>query len=309
LAGGAIRADQNFRFEAAEHVSLMGCAITGNLEMAGASIGMLFAANAKVGGAVLLSAFDSEHEILRFEGKRRVSLQGIRVGGNLEMAGALVSDLDAQNADIGGSAFLRGFAGRVGPASFEALGQVYLLGSKIRGDLDVSGGMLRGQLFADNTEIGGNVWIKSWSGLPFATFAPINLSGAEIRNTLIVRGIEVRSAQPVKIDLSHSSVEVLDDENGAAWGDQVVIEMEGLQYARLVVSRAAESPSPHSLGGGADPPESARPEAPMAIAAISSPEPTAEYRRFQPRRLRPPRPLATGRRLLWRRACGDPGQA
>ncbi len=148
------------------------------------------------------------------------------------------------NPATNGSVFLRA-SDKAGPSpSFEAYGEVYLLGAKIRGDLDLSGGTLRGKLFADNTEIGGNVWVKPWNVHPFVTHAPINLSGVTIRNSLIVRGVVVRSPDPVKIDLSHSSVEVLDDENGAAWSNSVVLEMEGLQYARLAVIGALDTPPP-----------------------------------------------------------------
>jgi uncharacterized protein YjbI with pentapeptide repeats len=238
----------DYPFSATENVSLMGCSITGNLEMSGATVRRLIASNAKVGGTVTLSALEQAGSTLRFKASEVVSFAGTQVGGNLEMIGADVGALDAQNADIGGSAFLRASTS----AAFAADVEVFLLGAKIRSDLDLSGSTLRGKLFANNTDIGGSVWLKPWQGHPIAIYKEIDLSGAKIHNKLVVQSIEVRSARPVKIDLSHSSIEVLDDKNGAAWGDGVILEMEGLHYARVVMDGSGEA-GPRSEASGLSP--------------------------------------------------------
>jgi hypothetical protein len=143
----------HYPFSATDGVSLMGCSITGHLEMSGATVRRLIASNAKVGGTVSLSAIEQSGSTLRFTASEVVSFAGTQVGGNLEMIGADVGALDAQNADIGGSAFLRASSS----AAFAADVEVFLLGAKIRGDLDLSGSTLRGALFANNTDIGGSV--------------------------------------------------------------------------------------------------------------------------------------------------------
>ena len=234
----------DYSFSAREGVSLMGCSITGNLEMSGATVLSLFASNAKVGGTVSLSTRERPGSTFRFESSE-VSFAGTQIGGNLEMTGAAVGILDAQNADIGGSAFLRASSG----AAFTADVEMFLVGAKIRSDLDLSGSALRGKLFANNTNIGGSVWLKPWQGHPIAIYKEIDLSGAKICNSLVVQSIETRSARPVKIDLSHSSIEVLDDKNGSAWGDGVILEMEGLHYVRVVMDGSGEA-GPRSEASG-----------------------------------------------------------
>jgi hypothetical protein len=229
--------DTSFRFESSDGVSLNAATIAGALDFAGAIVKKATAQNAHIGGAAFLRAFKE----WPFEVTEEVSLMSIRVGGNLEMTGAAIGNLDAENADIGGTAFLRASDGVGANLSFQSRGKVDLLGAKVRGDLDLSGATLKGNLIADRMEIGGNLWLKPWNKLPFVTDANINLSGAKIRNSLIVSGIKVSGPGPVKIDLSHSSVEVLDDENGAAWGASVVLAMEGLQYSRLAVVSSQET--------------------------------------------------------------------
>ena len=230
----------NYPFSATAGVSLMGCSITGNLEMSGATVRELIVSNAKVGGTVSLSAVEQVGSVLRFKASEVVSFAGTQLGGNLEMIGADVGALDTQNADIEGSVFLRASRG----APFTADVEVFLVGAKIRSDLDLSGCTLRGKLFANNTDVGGCVWLKPWLGHPIAIHAEIGLAGAKIRNSLVVRDLEIRGPPPVKIDLSHSTIEVLDDENGAAWGDAVILAMEGLHFSRLVFNDAAEAGSP-----------------------------------------------------------------
>ena len=116
----------DYSFSATDGVSLMGCSITGNLEMSGATVLSLIASNAKVGGTVSLSTRERPGSTFRFESSDGVSLAGTQIGGNLEMTGAGVSVLDAQNADIGGSAFLRASSG----AAFTADVEVFLVGAK-----------------------------------------------------------------------------------------------------------------------------------------------------------------------------------
>ena len=234
----------DYSFSAREGVSLMGCSITGNLEMSGATVLGLFASNAKVGGTVSLSTRGRAGSTFRFE-LGEVSLAGTQIGGNLEMTGAAVGILDAQNADIGGSAFLRASSG----AAFTAAVEIFLVAAKIRSDLDLSGSVLRGKLIANNTEIGGCLWLKPQKPHPIAISEEISLAGAKIRNALVVKDLEIRGPTPVTIDLSHSTIEVLDDENGAAWSKAVVLKMEGLHYARLVLNGRAKTESPSKAPG------------------------------------------------------------
>ena len=176
-----------------------------------------------------------------------MSLLGAKIGGSLEMNGALVGELVAQNADVGGSLFLRAWDG-VGDSviPFRASGEVFLVGAKIRADLDLAGATLWGKVYANNMSIGGNAWLIPWKTQPFIVATLLDLSGTEVRNSLNTGGVQWLGEGAITIDLSHSTVGVLNDENGLARCDATLLRLEGFDYARLAVT----TPATHAGDGG-----------------------------------------------------------
>jgi hypothetical protein len=166
-------ANGNQRFEADGAVWLMGTRIGGDLRCEGgrfASAGgdALIAANARIGGEVILGA-DGDN---RFEAEGTVSLMGATVGGSLACDGARFANagrvaLLAENTEIGGAVLLRAANG----AHFEAEGMVSLMGAKVARDLELTDARLKhagyalilqtariqGQLSARNNSIEGSV--------------------------------------------------------------------------------------------------------------------------------------------------------
>ena len=231
-------------FTARSLVSLAGTRIGGNLEMTGASLDRLLAGHADIGGAVFLNTWFQADKFARFTARNEVSLTGSRIGGNVETSGADIDCLRAQNADIGGSMLLRSLRTNKDVLPFACQSDLFVVGSKIRADFDISGADLRAKSTADNLSIGGSIWMKSWMDRATSIHESISFSGCRVEGSLVVGAFDVNPSRPVKVDLSHCVVTVLDDENGEAWGKHVILDLQGLCYERVATSYATSRPRP-----------------------------------------------------------------
>jgi hypothetical protein len=223
------------RFSGTGDISFLDAVIGGSLELNGAAIQRLGAANARIGGTVSLSAWNRDTAAFRFSATEDISLNAARITGSLDLAGASLGSISAQNCEVGGSAFLRASSIDGARFAFQASGNVSLAGAKIAGDLDLSGAAVR-ELGAQNADIGGNVWLGVRAGFAFAAVRWIDLSGSQTRNTLIVR--DIKPDPGLEVDLRQARVEVLDDNNGAAWGEDIVLRLDGFKYASLAIGEA-----------------------------------------------------------------------
>jgi hypothetical protein len=89
---------------------MAGARVVGDLHVSGAQIGGLNAQNAQVGGSLFLSTWSNPKESLRFSATGNVYLAGAKIAGNLNANGASVARFSADNAQIGGAAFLGGWS-------------------------------------------------------------------------------------------------------------------------------------------------------------------------------------------------------
>ncbi len=128
-----------------------------------------------------------------FHARGEVRLLGARIRGNLSCTGGTfegaetetpegktIVALSADGVEVGGDVFLR--------QGFHAKGEVRLLGARIRGNLDCTGGTFKNPggkaLNADGAEVGGDVSLSEG----FHATGEVRLHGARIRGTLACTG-------------------------------------------------------------------------------------------------------------------------
>lgn len=235
--------DHTTRFQARGPVSLLGVRIGSTLDCDGALFDgggedALVATSAKIGGAVLLRAWDGkvegEEHTTRFEASGTVSLFGAEIAGDLACDGARLDGgcgdaIDAQTAKVGGGVLLRSWDGTYSGAphtvSFEATGRINALGTAVDGQMEL--------------------WIVSLVASPFRHSPPfgtaiINLTEASIKSALLVHSIKVAEAEgppprpshvPLAlVDLRRTRISTLNDRSGRAWGDNIRLSLDGLVF-------------------------------------------------------------------------------
>ena len=189
--------DKETRFEANGEVRLLGASIRSNLECTGGSFQnpdghALCADGIEIGGDVYLRALDKE---TRFEADGEVRLPGAKIRGDLGCTGgsfrrpagkALVAD----RMEVGGGVFL---LARDKENRFEANGEVRLLGAKISGSLECTGGSFHNPngnaLSTDGIEIGGSVHLRALDReTRFNANGTVRLPGAKIAGVLSCNG-------------------------------------------------------------------------------------------------------------------------
>lgn len=239
-------------------VVLSGSKIAGDLEMSGARLTGNFIAEAvEIGGMALLRVWDGQADgrphNFPFIAEKDVDFLGGKITGNLEMTGAtLAGNLVAANAEIGGDAQLQVRMGQEesSPPSFSVTVQkeVNLLGAKIAGDLDLSEGVLTGDITADNVTVGGNLLmialgVQKGVEVPFQalmtgkTFSFVN---SQVTGAMVVDlEPDEYSYQPLDfphittIDLRHTHVGTLDDRGGRGFGTHCQLKLDGFRYDGL----------------------------------------------------------------------------
>jgi hypothetical protein len=128
-----------------------------------------------------------------FRAEGEVRLPGATIGGDLDATGGTFknlkgSALTADGAKIAGAVFMKPEfnAGSVVKNKFAAQGEVRLLGAKIGGNLEASGGTFHNSngnaLNADRVQITGSVHLRKG----FAAEGKVALAGAEIKGQLAV---------------------------------------------------------------------------------------------------------------------------
>ena len=201
--------DPKAPFEAEGEIRLLGAKIGGVLVMNGAKLRnadgtVLHADRAEIVGDAFLDTADPEAP---FEADGEIRLLGAKIGGQLVMTGAKLRNangdaLSADHAEISGSAILETADAA---ASFEADGEIRLLGAKIGGQLAMSGAKLRHlngyALNADGAEIVGSTFLRTDD--PSARFeaeGAIGLLGGKIGGQLNMVGANLRKENGCVID-------------------------------------------------------------------------------------------------------------
>ena len=164
---------------------------------------------------MLLRAWDGKDGTHRFTAKGTVWLMGVRIGGDLDCAGAALDGgggaaLTAQGAEITGDVFLRAWDGKNGTHRFAAKGTVWLGGARIGGNLDCAGADLDGggaaALNAQGAEIKGSVLLRAWDGKDgthrFTAKGRVWLFGTRIGGRLECHGADLGdlNARELRVD-------------------------------------------------------------------------------------------------------------
>ncbi len=248
VAGGVFLNDG---FHAAGEVRLAGAKIGGALDCSGGAFGnaggiALSADGAKVAGTVFLNN--------GFHAAGKVRLLGAKIGGALDCergafgnAGGIA--LSADGAEVAGDVFLREDSHNKG---FHATGVVRLLGAKIGGALDCSGGVFGNAggtaLVADGAEVAGDVFLNDGFhaagevrllGARIAgqlaavggTFdGDFNMEGAGVGKSLLLYGLARPPARTVNLQGAHVGELVDDDKSWPAKGNLL---LDGFVYDHL----------------------------------------------------------------------------
>ena len=252
-------------FHATGEVRLLGAHIRGDLDCHGGTFEnpgaeALNADGLVVGGNVFLTD--------EFRARGQVRLVGARIRGNLECHGGTfegaktetpegktIVALSADGVEVGGRVFLT--------EKFHATGEVRLLGARIRGNLDCTGGTFENPegkaLTADGMEVGGNVFLSE----KFHAKGEVRLLGARILSDLSCSGGtfenpggKALSADGLvvggglflshgfnangKVRLVHAKARVLADDE-TSWPDHGNLDLEGFVYEGIVGPTDAKS--------------------------------------------------------------------
>ena len=262
-------------FRATGELRLVGARIVGNLDCQGGTFEKakgkaLNADSATVYGSVFLSSLPQAEGGLRFHATGEVLLAGAKIGGQVECSGGTFKNaegiaLNANRATVGGSVFLSIISQAGGVLRFHATGEVRLLGAKIGGQLDCSGGIFENAnghalhadsalhaLNADSAIIDGPVFLGdgfhatgqvrlagakiggplNCSGGTFEKgegFA-LNLERATVTGTFLLRGPRTRSAGTMNLGYANVG-ELVDDEE--SWPGNEKLYLDGFVYGRF----------------------------------------------------------------------------
>jgi hypothetical protein len=206
----------------------------------------------KVGGDIFLRG-------ARLRGQAR--FPGADIRGNVEFDGATLenpgsSALTLEQADIGGSLFLRRSTGVSPQADFHSLGEVTLLSVNVGDEISCAGALMenpgRRALVCDRARVAGSVFfteglrargevrlagIRIESNLEVSDAVLENPEGyalfavdVEIKGVLILFNLPARPRG--RINLEHASVRALLDDTGS-WPDAGCLEINGFRYAEL----------------------------------------------------------------------------
>jgi cytoskeletal protein CcmA (bactofilin family) len=156
---------------------------------------------------------------------REIRLVGATINGALDCRGATLkvsagNALSADRAEIGGLLNLgQGVDLNGNSQIFSSSGTIRLSGAKIKGDLSCAGAKFTvtagDALYADNAEIGGNVWLNNLEStgtirLPYAQIKGVlSCSGAKLRvkegDALYAEGVEIRGSVYLNASLNKDS--------------------------------------------------------------------------------------------------------
>ena len=245
-------------FHATGEVRLLGAHIRGDLDCHGGTFEnpgaeALNADSLVVGGNVFLTD--------EFRARGQVRLLGARIRGNLECnagtfegaeietpEGKTIVAVVADGVEVGGGVFLR--------EGFCAKGEVRLLGTRIRSNLDCTGGTFENPggkaLNADGLEVGGGVLLSGG----FLATGEVRLLGARIRGDLdcdggtfenpggkalsadgleIGGGLFLRQGFQAtgKVSLVHAKARVLADDE-ASWPGHGNLDLQGFVYEGII---------------------------------------------------------------------------
>lgn len=171
----------------------------------------------EVRGAVLMTA--------GFHCRGGVVLTAARIGGVLSCIGGRFESkkgpaLDASGLKLGDSLFLR--------AEFQALGEVRLLDAEIGGILSCIGGRFENPggraIYGDGVKVAGGVFLRDG----FLADGDISLPSSDLGKIFSCRGASFNG----KLDLSHSTVKVFDDDEDC-WPAMGNLQIDGFRYERF----------------------------------------------------------------------------
>lgn len=167
-----------------------------------------------------------------FDSQYGVRLRGAQIGGALVCEDGVFGSaiaagsalklkaLDGNGIMVGGDVLLRN--------EFAANGEVDLVGSQIGGDLECSGGTLRGApnaLTAHRSKVGGAVFL----GDGFSTVGTVDFTGTKITGALSTANGRFSEGA---LYLPNVSARVLAD-SGTKWPKAPLLDLEGFTYGRI----------------------------------------------------------------------------
>jgi hypothetical protein len=168
--GDPAGSDDILPFEIRGDTLLQNVSVANALEVCGGLIrGDLDARNAEIGGAALFQAHDGKRSgtpdtsWLAVEGN--LVLDGADIGASLYAEGVNVEKaLSAQNARVGGNAFLRSWVDKRTKERMPArVGRgLALAGVRIEGSLEISGARVGGDVDLQGCRVGGHTHLRAW---------------------------------------------------------------------------------------------------------------------------------------------------
>jgi hypothetical protein len=256
-------------FAAAGAVSFAGAKITGGLSMEGASVESLTFDAAQVGGDVSMDVWRSEQGGVprgaRCSVSSAVSMSGVKIGGNLSMAGARLGELDAENAHIQGDVQLCAEAHdrlHVQSFRFTCEGQVSFRGAAIQGLLDCGGAQIT-TLTAEGATIGRTARFSTATcqvdgqarEQPFEASNTLSLFEANIKGTLTLDGAQLGELMAINVAVGGSlDMRAAAREGDAYWRfDSEIVKLVGARIGhdlRLDGARLGELDASDAMIGG-----------------------------------------------------------
>ncbi|MGB6709410.1 MAG: hypothetical protein WBE85_04445 [Methylocella sp.] len=248
-------------------VVLRGAKITGQIAMAGASFGGKLNAEALQVGEALLMYSDGQNKA----SFKDVDLRGAKIKGKIDMAGACFrSPLNAEFLQALGSLLmqsggsnktscteaesLQAVGSLVMPSAGPNTASVTLDSAKITGDIVMTGANFEGNLYAEDLQVGGNLFIRDAHCaqevdmvfahvggtlvLRGATLAGLNLSGASVAGDLELGGLPRESVSwtgrswETGLTLRNTHVGNLMDAKDA-WPDREHLHLDGFSFNHL----------------------------------------------------------------------------
>jgi len=220
-------------------IELTRCALTGSLDMWGATLRGLSLSRSEVravraGGArietnlVLNNGFVSHSEV-RLVGAK---IKGDLVCSNARLNGEHGRALTCDRMEVSGSVFLKG--------RFEASGEVRMVGASVQGSIECDNGRFRNPsgvaLNCDGIRVQGDVYLRG--GL--SADGVVTLAGASILGWLFWTDIE--QPQSAVLDLRGAQVGTLVDDDGS-WPESGNLYLDGFHYDHI----ADQAPMVHPL--------------------------------------------------------------
>ena len=143
-----------------------------------------------------------------FHGTGEVQLVGAKIGGNLECSGGTFENADgialyADGATVDGDVFLGTMPQAQGGLRFNATGEVRLLGARIGGNLDCSGGNFKNALSADGANVDAGVFLREG----FHATGEVRLLGAAIGGDLDCSGGTFENAKGIALNADGATVD------------------------------------------------------------------------------------------------------